>query len=50
MKTYAVTGEHHGSVIKAPSILMAILAFKDTYPKEIIMIIKDITNCNLENI
>jgi len=50
IKTYAVTGEYHGSIIQALSEEEAELIFKKYYNNEFIILTKDISNYNLINL
>lgn len=50
MKTFAVTGEVHGSIIECESKDQEKEIFTKHYPNEKIWIIKDISNYNLENL
>jgi len=50
MKTFAVTGEIHGSIVEAESDDEAKEIFRKHYPGEVIWIVKDISNYNLENL
>ena len=49
-KTYAVTGEDHGSIIEAPNEAAARELFIRYYNDEKIIYVKDISNYNLENL
>jgi hypothetical protein len=49
-KVYAVTGVHHGSIIEAYSNTEARKIFKKHYNGEKILVVKDITTYNLENL
>jgi len=49
-KVYAVTGVHHGSIIEAYSTKEARKIFNKHYNGEKILVVKDITTYNLENL
>lgn len=50
LKTYAVTGVIHGSIVTAINKEYAMNMFKRYYDGEEIMIVKDISNCELKNL
>jgi hypothetical protein len=50
VNTYAVTGEHHGSIVQATTKEEAESIFQKHYNGEKILITKDISNYNLENL
>lgn len=50
MKTYAVTGVHHGSAVLAVSEEEAREIFQRHYSNEEIIAVKDISDYNLENL
>lgn len=50
MKTYAVTGVHHGSIVSAVSEEKAREIFQRHYNSEEIIAVKDISDYNLENL
>lgn len=50
MRTYAVTGTFHGSIVEADSEGAARRAFHKMYNGESILHVKDISNYNLSNL
>jgi hypothetical protein len=49
-RTFAVTGVHHGSIVTAKSRKDAIRIFQKFYSGEKILLVKDISSYNLENL
>lgn len=47
---YAVTGEHHGSIVYAKSLTSAKKTFKRHYKGEKILSVKDLSNSNIQNL
>lgn len=47
---YAVTGEHHGSIVYAKSVTGAKKTFKKHYNGEKILSVKDLSNSNIHNL
>jgi len=50
MKAFAVTGELHGIIAFADNKEEAIEMFSSRFPEERILIVKDISDYNLENL